>query len=683
MDWLCPKCRGAFAERRERCPTDGARLVWNFSGRVFARRFLIERLLGAGTSGGTVWSGVSIETQRPMAIKLVASTDVAEVRRFERGARISGMLQNAHIAAVNEHGREGEYNFLTMELLEGETLHRRFTRQRVASTAETVHIADQVLEALGYAHAHGIVHRDIKLSNLFLAPTAADPLFIKVLDFGIAKWVDNGAREGRDAAGHGLGDSDSDAGGLAEEDAPLDADELAVTQAQQILGTPEYMAPEQIVGGAADVRSDLYALGIVMYRLLAGVHPFPAKTRTEMYQAHLSGVLAPTLPGVSAALYAVVAKALAKRPADRWESAAAMRAALQKAMTAPPPMVALQGDHEVEAMVMEATPGPVIVLPALVKPSEPRRKPLAIGIGIVLLLGVGAGALALGGVFGGAPSEANAGAAPVAAPVEPAVSAPVSAPATSVAGVTGAADHAPDAQGAVLAAVPPSAPATIAPTPAVVAATTAPTVANAAPTVPVPTPPVPTPAPTPAKPAPPGPTVPAPAPVVASDPAKPTPPVKPTPPAKPAAPVVAVAPLKPTPTPPQPVTPPTPAVATVVLPVLPAPLVPVAAPDHPIDDDTPRVLPAGASPPRALGGLAVTTADYPRAALASRMEGTVIVKVIVHIDGHVELVKFLQSDPNFNDAVLGILKRLRYAPVMFEGRRIAVYQNLKFPFTLN
>jgi serine/threonine-protein kinase len=124
--------------------------------------------------------------------------------------------------------------------------------------------------------------------------------------------------------------------------------------------------------------------------------------------------------------------------------------------------------------------------------------------------------------------------------------------------------------------------------------------------------------------------------------------------------------------------------AAVALPVqLPASTAVVSAPSRPVDDDTPRILPAGASPPRALAGLAVTTADYPRAALASRMEGTVIVKVTVHIDGHVELVRFLKSDPNFNDAVLGILKRLRYAPVVFEGRRIAVYQNLKFPFTLN
>lgn len=668
MDWLCPKCKGAFADRTDRCPTDGARLVRNFSGRIFARRFLIERLLGAGTSGGTVWSGFSIETQRPVAIKLVASTDVAEVKRFERGARISGMLQHPHIAALIEHGREAEYNFLTMELLDGETLHRRFTRQRVASTAETLHIADQVLDALGYAHQHGIVHRDIKLSNIFLAPTPGDPLFIKVLDFGIAKWVDGAnAESGYD----GLRD---------DEDAPLDAEELAVTQAQQILGTPEYMAPEQVVGGPADVRSDLYALGIVMYRLLAGTHPFPAKTRTEMYQAHLSGVLAPSLPGVSAALYAVVTRALAKRPADRWESAAAMRSALQRAMSAPPPVVGLAGgDHE--AMVMEATPGPVVVLPALVRPPERRRRPLAIGVGVVLLLGLGAGALALGGVFDGTPATGA-----VSAPVEASGNNPT-APARDAA-----------AEGVPRVAVAP-APATnpVAPEPS--------------PTLTLP--PSPAPAPAPAATAAPAPT---PAPTLVAKPLDPaarpvatvTPPTQvgvtpkpvakpvPTAPPEPNAPTtpanaagaapVRTAPATPTTpqaTPTGPSTNPIPAVAVALPVTLPTPTVVVPEPGRPVDDDTPRVLPAGASPPRALAGLGVTTADYPRAALASRTEGTVVVKVIVHIDGHVELVRFLQSDPNFNDAVVGILKRLRYAPVVFEGRRIAVYQNLKFPFTLN
>lgn len=661
MDWLCPKCKGAFADRRDRCPTDGARLVWNFSGRVFAHRFLIERLLGAGTSGGTVWSGFSIETQRPVAIKLVASTDVAEVKRFERGARISGMLQHPHIAAVNEHGREGEYNFLTMELLEGETLHRRFTRQRVASTAETVHIAEQVLDALGYAHQHGIVHRDIKLSNVFIAATPGDPLFVKVLDFGIAKWVDGASAE-------------SDHDGLRDdEDGPLDADELAVTQAQQILGTPEYMAPEQVVGGAADVRSDLYALGIVMYRMLAGTHPFPAKTRTEMYQAHLSGVLPPTLPGVSAPLYAVVTRALAKRPADRWENAAAMRSALQRAMAVQPPVVAFaEGDHE--AMVMEATNGPVLILPALVMPPERRRRPLAIGLGVLLLLGLGTAALAIGGVFGGAPDTGA-----VQAPVEAAAPAPAAPSGAEAESGAPRLAVAPASVPAPVSPVPAATPAPSTPAPAPALLADAKAADPAVPPVAIVTPPAPvgvTPKPI-TKPAPTTPTTPitTAAPALRTVPAPPTTPATPTTPAaRTAQPTSASAPT----------TNPIPAVAPVALPVqLPAPTMPVAEPGRPVDDDTPRVLPAGAAPPRALAGLGVTTADYPRAALASRTEGTVIVKVIVHIDGHVELVRFLQSDPNFNDAVLGILKRLRYAPVVFEGRRIAVYQNLKFPFTLN
>ncbi|TNF26749.1 MAG: energy transducer TonB, partial [Deltaproteobacteria bacterium] len=94
----------------------------------------------------------------------------------------------------------------------------------------------------------------------------------------------------------------------------------------------------------------------------------------------------------------------------------------------------------------------------------------------------------------------------------------------------------------------------------------------------------------------------------------------------------------------------------------------------------PVILPAGATRPEVIGSL-VTEADYPRAALAARLEGTVIVKVAVQVDGSVKLVKFLKRDPNFDDAVLSILKRLRFKPAIYNGKPIAVYQNLKFPFT--
>src|SRR5690349_12391953 len=130
MNWLCPKCRAGFTERRERCPADSTRLVQNLSGRMFAERWSVERLLGVGGGGATVWSAVGADSRMRVALKLAPVNDVTEVKRFERGARISGMLDHPHITRVIEHGRDGDFAILVMELLEGETLKRRAARVR-------------------------------------------------------------------------------------------------------------------------------------------------------------------------------------------------------------------------------------------------------------------------------------------------------------------------------------------------------------------------------------------------------------------------------------------------------------------------------------------------------------------------------------------------------------------------
>ena len=233
--WLCSRCKAVYPEARERCPADGRRLIPNLRGHVFGRRWVVDRLLGVGGDGGSVWQASTSQHQRNVALKVLPTTDQTAAQRFERGARISGMLEHRHITGVIEHGREGDWFFLVMELLEGETLQRYLARQNRLSPLEAATTADQILQALEYAHAMGVIHRDLKPANVFVTSGADGRTYAKLLDFGIAKQI---AAE----------DSARASSALTSSDAPLDRDSedgerLHITQQNQILGTPEYMAP--------------------------------------------------------------------------------------------------------------------------------------------------------------------------------------------------------------------------------------------------------------------------------------------------------------------------------------------------------------------------------------------------------------------------------------------------------
>jgi len=320
--WLCSRCRTLFTEPRERCPADGRRVITNLRGVTFAGRWLVERLLGVGGDGGSVWQASATDYQRTAAIKVLPVTDQTAAQRFERGARISGMLEHRHITSVIEHGREGDWFFLIMELLEGETLQRYLARQQTLPPLEVASIADQVLQALEYAHAMNVIHRDIKPANIFVSAGADGRPIVKLLDFGIAKQIN-------------LDDQAPSSSALLSHDQPLvsdaegDGEQLHITQHNQILGTPEYMAPEQIIGARLDARTDLYALGVLLYRALAGRLPFEAKTRVEMYKRHLYEP-PPPFPTDTASpdLEKVILSALAKKTDDRWGAAADMRRAI-------------------------------------------------------------------------------------------------------------------------------------------------------------------------------------------------------------------------------------------------------------------------------------------------------------------------------------------------------------------
>ncbi len=312
--WICPRCRHRGAEPVTRCPRDGAPVLPDLRGRAIAGRYILVDLLGVGGMGGAVWRARQASTRRDVAIKLLPPTRAEAAARFERGARIASNLNHPHIVTVHDSGRTaaGEL-YMVMELLEGEELSHRLRRGPL-SAEEALRVADQTLAALSFAHRRRVVHRDLKPGNLFLVRQDDDaPPRVKVLDFGIARFFE--------------GDAEATDGALA---ARIDGD---ITAVRRICGTPRYMAPEQIDRRPVDGRADLYALGVVLYRALAGRAPFVGDMARVLYH-HLRTAPPPlraARPDVHPLIAEAVHRALAKAPEQRHPSARAMRDALAAA----------------------------------------------------------------------------------------------------------------------------------------------------------------------------------------------------------------------------------------------------------------------------------------------------------------------------------------------------------------
>jgi serine/threonine protein kinase len=264
------------------------------AGTVVADRFRLLRELGMGGMGA-VWLAQHTGLDVPCAIKFIHAHAAAsaEIRgRFEREAKAAAALRSPHVVGILDHGVWGSTPYIAMEYLEGEDLERRFTRQGRLSAVELVRVISQVCRALAKAHALGLVHRDIKPANIFLARDD-DREIAKVLDFGIAK--SNMAA---------LGDSGTKTGSL--------------------LGTPFYMSPEQAQGTrAVDHRSDLWALGVVVFQGLTGRLPFQAEAFGDLLMKIM--MEAPPVPSQLAPLPpsfdAWWARAASRDPAGRFQNA--------------------------------------------------------------------------------------------------------------------------------------------------------------------------------------------------------------------------------------------------------------------------------------------------------------------------------------------------------------------------
>ena len=332
MEKYCPSCSKRFPEALTQCPDDGSPLVRvpedNLVGQTVDRRYKIVEVIGKGGMG-IVYRAEHQILKRPVALKVVR-TDIVQdedsVKRFLTEARAIASLESPHTVTIYDSGvTETGALYYTMELLEGQALSKLLRKRGAIAYPRAVDIACQVCDSLQEAHAKGIVHRDIKPDNIFI--TRSDEReFVKLVDFGIAKLLDE--------SGDG-----------------------AVTRSGVVCGTPRYLSPEQISGEKPGPPTDLYALAVVLYEMLAGAPPFAGPTPAKLMQQHLREMPPPLLDkapaAVTPALDAVLRRALEKEPANRPATAAQFKSALQAAL----------GEVNVDAATLMDTP----ITPALTK----------------------------------------------------------------------------------------------------------------------------------------------------------------------------------------------------------------------------------------------------------------------------------------------------------------------------
>ncbi|MFO0575415.1 MAG: serine/threonine-protein kinase [Polyangia bacterium] len=290
------------------------------AGTIIAKRYQVESLLGAGAMG-SVYRVEHLGIKKRMALKMLRPELMAMpavLARFQREAVAAAHLDHPHVAAAVDYGQadDGRW-YLVLEYIEGRELRQEIDRVNGPfPPARALFITRQVVSALVRSHSVGIVHRDLKPENIMLVQRDGNDDFVKVLDFGLAHASSPLAKQ-KDAS------------------AAPDPSNYQLTQLGEVIGTPAYMAPEQAFGGVADIRSDLYAVGVMLYELLTGLRPFKGNASLVLiYQALTEKVppLAVRARGVSVPeeLEALVLKLLAKEPEARVQTPTELLAALDE-----------------------------------------------------------------------------------------------------------------------------------------------------------------------------------------------------------------------------------------------------------------------------------------------------------------------------------------------------------------
>jgi eukaryotic-like serine/threonine-protein kinase len=273
------------------------------TGQVIGQRFRVDAVIGRGAMAD-VYRAVDLDTQVDVALKILKrslSGDPAIKQRFSREADVQAKLRHRNVAALLSTGiTEHDEPYLVVELLRGKTLRHVIKAERRIEPRRAASYAWQALQGLAAVHQSGVLHRDLKPANIMLEPSPGPVERVVLIDFGFAT-LEGAAR---------------------------------LTQQGTVVGSLTYIAPERLRGELPDRRSDLYAIGVILFEMLSGAPPFNAPSDMELIALQLDAEPPPLDPGVPPPLRAVVEHALAKQQADRYPSATAMAAAIEAAARA-------------------------------------------------------------------------------------------------------------------------------------------------------------------------------------------------------------------------------------------------------------------------------------------------------------------------------------------------------------
>jgi serine/threonine-protein kinase len=403
---ICPVCATEYGDDVRFCPNDGQTLrssgpTQDLVGQVLADRYHIMKKLGEGGMG-QVYLAEHVKMGRRSAIKVMNPSmvhDPEAVARFNREAANASRISDAHVCAIYDFGETPEgLIYLAMEFIEGEPLTELIRQEGALPVPRAADIAIQVAAALQAAHDLGIVHRDLKPDNIMLTRGRDGADAVKVVDFGLAKAV------GGEAGGQ------------------------KVTKTGLVVGTPEFMSPEQLSGDKLDGRTDVYSLGLVFFNMLTATLPFPADSVQEAMIKRLTDEPAELLevrPDLHfpAGLQQILDTALARNPVDRYQSAAkfahdlAAVAGLSRDGGAGLPVTLGGSDDKTE----------------LIEPVRARkRSSVPIAVGVIVVLGAAGAVVTIGRTVrqssGAPPAETAQQITPSPSPVDTATRAPVLPP---------------------------------------------------------------------------------------------------------------------------------------------------------------------------------------------------------------------------------------------------------------
>jgi eukaryotic-like serine/threonine-protein kinase len=373
---ICPVCSVEYSDDVKFCPNDGQTLrsatpAGDLVGQVIADRYHVTKKLGEGGMG-QVYLAEHVKMGRRSAIKVMNPAMVHDpdaVARFNREAANASRITHPNVCAIYDFGETGDgLIYLAMEFIEGEPLTDLLKREGSLPTVRAVQIFTQVADALQAAHDLGIVHRDLKPDNIMLTRGRTGGDVVKVVDFGIAK---------------AIGGDDSQ----------------KVTRTGLVVGTPEFMSPEQLAGDKVDGRTDVYALALVLYKMLTGKLPFEASTVQETMIKRLTDEPLTLLAARAdltfpTGLQETIDTALARDPTDRYQSVTKFASDVsavvglgRAAAAAPMPITRADADGKTQLLDAARTRA-LAASPAAPAPAK-RRAMVPLALGALVLLGAG------------------------------------------------------------------------------------------------------------------------------------------------------------------------------------------------------------------------------------------------------------------------------------------------------